>query len=77
MCYKCEVCGQVQRGPKCRYAVLRDDGSIEREVPVCNECLEDLCVGVPLDTLKEDMKPYYGKEDPPAHHHLPTPECYW
>lgn len=61
MSYRCEVCSQLCRSgePLRRHTVLRPNGQIERELPVCVSCARQLAEGVRLDWLIEERKIRY------------------
>lgn len=62
MSYRCEVCRGTQPPGQTRlvYRILRPDGSILRELPVCRLCRTLLGRGTPLSQLA-------------APHHAPPP----
>lgn len=63
--YRCELCKGVSkpRQPLHRHAILRLDGSISRELVVCERCATRLARGTPLDSLAPT--PYRTPAVPP------------
>lgn len=53
MCYSCSICGRhcPPRQPRRLHIVYRPNGSILREVPVCQGCHEQLESGTRFDIL--------------------------
>lgn len=53
MSYRCEVCrGAVPPGfPLRRHTLLRPDGSVSQEIPVCSSCARQLDDGATVSSL--------------------------
>ncbi len=80
MCYRCDICESVvERGkPRRTHYILRENGSVERELPICTPCAEMLETGVPLAIVQRQRgKPLtlipLEPEPPPEPGPVPTP----
>ena len=58
VCYKCNVCDRVVPAGHSRLAwtILRSNGQIAGEVPVCAFCKKQLDEGVALPSLRQAMR---------------------
>ncbi len=56
--YRCEVCTTVvpPGNPRLTYPVLRPNGQIAREVPLCPECANAVKHGTPLNRLYQEYE---------------------
>lgn len=69
MSYRCEVCESLCRAgePLRRHTIYRPDGQIEREMPVCARCGEELRKGKAVQALVLAYRPrFVVPPSPPA-----------
>ena len=64
MMYRCNVCRAVSGAgrPLLRHLILKPDGDILREIPVCLSCHEALADGEPLSSVSRRKRPQEFKE---------------